>query len=1208
MKRLAGILFLMAALAARAGDWPVIHGDMDHTGVTSEQLTMPLSLSWTTEADHAPAPAFAKGMTGHRPTDAACQDYVYQTVIAGNRLYFGTSTDEAVTCLDTDTGEELWRVFLDGAIRMAPTLGGGRVYVGTDGGSVYCLDGATGNELWRFRAGPTNYLCVGHSRIMSSWPVRGGVLLNDGVAYFTAGMYPTAGSYLYAVNAATGEQIWRQQIQIIGNGSLKIVDGDKLWVSSGRVNPYEFRLSDGEPLMPEPDRRGARGGWWIGDVDGLPTWGPAENENILLRLSTNTVPGKWKNSSATQTNTLPNGIISGLKGYCAFAANNHFYLLGENNSVMAVSLANFRAARDARVQEILAMDKWAYGWVMAGDIDDDAGFTSKLTARAAWKKTVPVSGSGDLVWGIVAGTHLFLGGDNEVVALDSSTGNKVWSYTVDGEARGLAVADGALFVSTDTGKIYCFRNGASSPVTHTPSFSNPYANNPVYADAAATAITAAGRTKGYCVVLGAGEGELAYQIAQQSDFYVVCLDKDTNTVADARAKLAQAGIYGTRVSVHHEPNDVPRYANYIANLIVSDEAISTGALPYDPQGAFRMLQPYSGTVVLGSSAGSMDLSGWTHPQLSDWTQTNGTSGVIWQIAKRGKLPRAGEWTHAYGNPANTVSSHDRLVTTNLQVQWFGEPGMPDMIDRHKMSVAPLVKNGKMFRSGWFFLNAANDHATLTAIDVYNGTILWQTDLHSSGRKNAGHNTHPYACIGDAIFATSDNLCYQLDATSGELLHTFNGILSGCDWGYVGGLDHYLIGTSQSVGVDQEAYTVRSFVSTFSSISSRPASSRDLFVYDLTTNEKLWTYSGGAILNVSITVDQESGTLYFIESRNSTGMNDTTGQIEFTDFLAGGSARIVSMDLQTGAINWTKPITRNISNKQWIMYLTYADGVLLASRSYFTSSTYGANGYDFEALDASDGTTLWQTWKQSPGGAATWKNPLHSHPFYASGKFYFMARYYGTVYSFDPHTGAETADTAFGTDWEQNGAKSCSTPMASESAFYFRRNSHYLYDLETQKIQDITRVSRPGCWMSTIPAGGLVTMMEQSEGCRCGFPIRLSTVFAPQFENGTPPNVPPSSLSTNVATGLGAAIGQCYIAGISPVDPDAEFLISVLCPPSSERILQWQNSSGRVYTIWWTSNLLSSFQCLESNFTGGAFTDETHSAHGEGFYKIEVELE
>ena len=140
------------SVSSLAADWPAIHGNMDHTGVTSEQLTVPLGLSWVMQADQPPSPAFYKGLTGAHYENAACQDYVFQPVIAGKRLYFGSSTEEAVYCLDTATGATQWKVHLDGAIRMAPTLDSGHVYVGTDGGSVYCLAGDTGAERWRFRA------------------------------------------------------------------------------------------------------------------------------------------------------------------------------------------------------------------------------------------------------------------------------------------------------------------------------------------------------------------------------------------------------------------------------------------------------------------------------------------------------------------------------------------------------------------------------------------------------------------------------------------------------------------------------------------------------------------------------------------------------------------------------------------------------------------------------------------------------------------------------------------------------------------------------------------------------------------------------------------------------------------------------------------------------------------------------------------------
>ena len=113
----------------------------------------------------------------------------------------------------------------------------------------------------------------------------------------------------------------------------------------------------------------------------------------------------------------------------------------------------------------------------------------------------------------------------------------------------------------------------------------------------------------------------------------------------------------------------------------------------------------------------------------------------------------------------------------------------------------------------------------------------------------------------------------------------------------GGWDHYLIGTSQGADVDRFRQRPRLWAKgSTGGFASRPASSRDLFVHDLRTGERLWTYNGGAILNVSITGDMERETLYFVESRNPEAMNDTTGQIEFSKFLAregDQGARIVA---------------------------------------------------------------------------------------------------------------------------------------------------------------------------------------------------------------------------------------------------------------------------------------------------------------------------
>jgi len=100
------------------------------------------------------------------------------------------------------------------------------------------------------------------------------------------------------------------------------------------------------------------------------------------------------------------------------------------------------------------------------------------------------------------------------------------------------------------------------------------------------------------------------------------------------------------------------------------------------------------------------------------------------------------------------------------------------------------------------------------------------------------------------------------------------------------------------------------------------------------------------------------------------------------------------------------------------------------------------------------------------------------------------------------------------------------------------------------------------------------------------------------------NANPAATASNEVN----TVQDCYIAGLNPTDPDAAFLISDFSPQSS--VLGWNATSGRVYTVYWTSNLLSGFQPLETNvaWTAVPFTDTNHPGEEKGFYKIEVELE
>jgi PKD repeat protein len=85
--------------------------------------------------------------------------------------------------------------------------------------------------------------------------------------------------------------------------------------------------------------------------------------------------------------------------------------------------------------------------------------------------------------------------------------------------------------------------------------------------------------------------------------------------------------------------------------------------------------------------------------------------------------------------------------------------------------------------------------------------------------------------------------------------------------------------------------------------------------------------------------------------------------------------------------------------------------------------------------------------------------------------------------------------------------------------------------------------------------------------------------------------------------------ESYIAGLNPTNPASVLLISDFRPPTSASILQWQSASGRVYSVYWTTNLLNGFQPLATNMVWpqSSWTDAVHGAQAGGFYRIDVRL-
>ena len=162
---------LLFVKSVAAGDWPTYQHDHARSGISSETLGTPLHEKWVHAADHGPRPAWpppARQDYWHELMNLVPRvtyDRAFHPVVAGETLYFGSSADDRVYALDTRTGAIRWTFQTEGPVRLAPTIADGKVYFGSDDGSVYALAASDGRLVWRRRIAPHDHRIPGNGRM-----------------------------------------------------------------------------------------------------------------------------------------------------------------------------------------------------------------------------------------------------------------------------------------------------------------------------------------------------------------------------------------------------------------------------------------------------------------------------------------------------------------------------------------------------------------------------------------------------------------------------------------------------------------------------------------------------------------------------------------------------------------------------------------------------------------------------------------------------------------------------------------------------------------------------------------------------------------------------------------------------------------------------------------------------------------------------------
>ena len=1091
---MAGVVACLLALGltysplCRSADWPTYGGDSKRSCVSPETLKPPFSSDWVFVPVFPPSHAWGdpqpKPVEGNLELPRLRFDDAYHVAVAGGLVLFGSSSDTKVYALDLATGSVRWEFLTGGPVRFAPTIADGRAYVGSDDGNVYCLDLGTGREVWHFAAAPAPDKILGNGQMISVWPVRTGVLVDGGIAYFGAGVFPAEGLYLYAVDAGTGTLVWKNdsydrggKAEISPQGYL-LLSKDKIFVPSARSMPVAFARDTGRYLYQRNQSWraiGLFGGTYCLLAEDMLFNG---TEQIL---GANQSDGNLVLTEAARRIVVGQDKVFFLTGTQLVAVERKPWLevtrkrLPHKRRIISLGpqLHRLKVERDraVRAKQTPPADLLKQIEQVQKDLDaaraTDGKLEEELKQRpASWRAECSFTDSL-----VVTASVVVAGGDGGVQVFARSSGDELWRSDVDGTARGLAMADGRLVVSTDTGRIHCFvsgNGGKGRTVTREPSTAalSALAQSPAGRRAAA-AVQRTGVERGYALVVGPDADAAAAGLVSAAELSVIVAEPDAARLQATRRKLDVTGIYGGRVVALRASLAPLPFADYFANLVY----VQPGGNVPAPEEALRVLKPCGGVAVVSLAAGAVEQWSATlrqHLVSAGETETSVRTeeGVV--IVRRGRLPDTADWTHQYADPGNTGGSTDRRVKGPLGVLWFGEPGPGRMPSRHASAAAPLAVGGRMFAQG---------ENVVMAYDSYNGVHLWTRDIAGAMRLGLKNRASNLAANREALFVVAQGKCLRLDLATGKTVQEYSPPPAGDAvpaWGeYLACSEDILWGSH---------------------------SGNTIFALDFPSGRPLWTHKGSEVRLATLAVD--GGRLFYVDraadpeqQKKALVKVDQKLRTDRRGKPIPADVRVVvCLDAKTGKTMWESP--QYVSDCVKIgpgggeLTLMASKGVVMLCGQPWNGhfwKEFFAGDFSRRSLIALSATDGYQLWSGRRG--------------YRSRPLILGDMVIAEPWAYDLHTGAEHKRihplTGGASKWQvSRPGHHCGNIVASPNMMFFRSGSLAYYDLTGDTGTTHFGAQRTGCWINCIPANGIVLMPEASSGCVCPFPIHCTTVFYP----------------------------------------------------------------------------------------------------------------
>lgn len=1059
----------LVAPDARAADWPQWRFGPGRGAVSDTAIPTELHLHWTRQLPE-PVPAWPK-VPGQVQFDDA-----WQPVVAGGRLFLGSNVDDRVLAFDTRTGRELWSFHTDGPVRFAPAVWNDRVFAVSDDGFLYCLAAKDGTLLWKFRGGPADRRILGNERLVSSWPARGGPVVAEeppqaasspsalrqpqssvsasaspaATVYFAAGIWPSMGIFVHALDAETGAVRWTNDT----TGSIWMNHPHSGAVSFGSICPQGYLAVAGQYVV-------VPGGRTMPAI-----FDRATGELVWFDFGRG---GSGAAVMAASDYFVARGTLFDYRTGADLGLSN-VQFLAPAQIVTAGGTGTPIASQSARGR----LDEKSY-------VDRRGAPQKRLVFRSdtAWE----IRGSEGDEPLLMAGHLVFATRGNRLRAWDARPAESnakrqpAWEHEFKSPIRSAIAADDRLFVVTDDAKLYCFAAGKAPPATHSPGSGAKTPGSAKPADSAwSKLLEFAGTNEGYAVVAGTGTGALVDALVAGSKMHVVVLDPRQEKIDNLRREAVERGLYGRRIAAHAGTFDTVNLPPYFASLIAAESSPFDAGLPR-AQSLVRMfesLRPYGGTLALRISdddhaafakiVEEARLAGADLARDGEWTI----------LRRRGPLPGAGEWTHQYGDAANTVVSKDARVKAPLGVLWFGGPTNEAILPRHGHGPSPQVAGGRLVIEG---------SDTLRAVDVYTGRLLWERDLpglgayydttlHFAGAGEIGSN---YAMQADRIYVVYGRSLLELDAATGQTTREFvfdpDNPRERPWWGFVAVSGDLLIATAAPI----DAVETRPRHLQNVPAGRYGAESRTLVAFDRATGRRLWRRDAAHGFRHNA-IAAANGKLFCIDA-----LTEAKRQVlARRGIQPAGDAQLLALDARTGRELWS---TREDVFGTFLNYSAEYD-VLLQAGSANRDRARDETGRGMIAYRGSDGRVLWKNLLLDHSGPCLlWKDRIITNG--------------GGGFELELLTGKSTG-------WTFRRTYGCNSIVGSEHLLTFRSGAAGFFDLAGDSGTGNIGGFRSSCTSNLIVADGVLNAPDYTRTCTCAYQHQtsLALVHMPEAESWT----------------------------------------------------------------------------------------------------------